>query len=98
MRPSSPWLWLALGLAGVAARLLLWTISIGSNDVYYWMDHAQNVALHGIASTYAHVQAFNHPPLPGLYSEQAWWWADEKDIVFARLIKLPGLLGEAISL
>jgi hypothetical protein len=91
-------LWLVLGLAGIAARLLLWFSSIGSNDVYYWLGHAHNVAINGIADAYTRAQMFNHPPLPGLYSAQAWWWSEDNEIAFARLIKLPGLLGEAISL
>src|ERR1017187_6481264 len=48
---SRHWL-LALGLAGIAARLWLWWISIGSNDSVIWSSHAQHVLAEGLAHTY----------------------------------------------
>lgn len=92
------WIWLLLGAVGVAARLWLWWNSLGSNDVYIWMQHAQHLIADGLVRTYKTDPAFNHPPLAGLYAAQAWRWSGPNLVNFARLLKLPGLAGEAISL
>lgn len=91
-------MWLLAGLGGVALRLCLWLAAIGSNDVFLWHDHALNVAMNGIAGAYRQSPEFNHPPLMGLYAAQALQWAYENIAVFARLLKLPGLMGEGLSL
>jgi hypothetical protein len=40
---------LAVGLIGVALRLLLWWFSIGSNDTVLWSFHARHVLGDGLA-------------------------------------------------
>jgi hypothetical protein len=97
-RPPSRRFWLAVIFAGAAARLWLWWISIGSNDVTYSYRYGQSIVESGLAATYTNIQPFNHPPLMGLYAAQAWWWSDENLWRFAQLIKLPGLAGEALTL
>ena len=92
------WAWLALGALGVAARLWLWWVSIGSYDVYMWMAHAQHIFKEGLVATYKDDPVFNHPPLMGFYAAQVWRWCGSNPANFARLIKLPGLAGEALSL
>jgi hypothetical protein len=90
---------LAFGLAGIAVRVLLWWISIGSNDAVIWSWHAQHVATHGLAQTYRTYQAFpqfNHPPLMGLYAAQSWVWSHGDLWEFARWLKIPGIAGEAL--
>jgi hypothetical protein len=90
---------LALGLAGVAVRVLLWWLSIGSNDAVIWSWHAQHVAADGLAHTYRTYQAFpqfNHPPLMGLWAAQSWVWSHGSLWEFARWLKLPGIAGEAL--
>jgi hypothetical protein len=65
---------LALGLAGIGVRVLLWWLSIGSNDSVIWSSHAEHVLANGLARTYQTYQSFpqfNHPPLMGLYAAQA---------------------------
>jgi hypothetical protein len=52
----------------------------------------------GLATAYRNHREFNHPPLMGLYAAQAWSWAAGDLWTFARLIKLSGLAGEAITL
>src|SRR4051794_9395652 len=85
-------------LVGAIARLLLWWNSIGSNDVLIWYSHAEAIRIYGIAGTYEQVQAFNHPPLVGLYARAALALADADMHAFARLIKLPALAGEALAM
>jgi hypothetical protein len=87
--------WLALGLVGIFARLGLWWFSIGSNDALIWNAHGLHVTTEGLAETYGLFRNFNHPPLMGLYAAQV-WGPDLWD--FARLIKLPGLFGEALTM
>jgi uncharacterized membrane protein YuzA (DUF378 family) len=90
--------WLAVILGGAAARLWLWWVSLGSNDVTAWYYYAKCIAADGLAGTYRTVQLFNHPPLMGLYAMQAWGWSGEDLWTFAHLIKIPGLVGEALIL
>ena len=94
--PTLPPVWLTLGLLGVSIRIWLWWFSIGSNDAVLWNGHGMHVATAGLAQTYRNFRIFNHPPLMGLYAAQAWRWTAGGALAFARLIKLPGLIGEAI--
>lgn len=96
-RPKTIWV-LTLGLAGVAVRVWLWWFSIGSNDVLLWRLHGLHVFTEGVASTYRNYRDFNHPPLMGLYASRAWTWSGGDLWTFARLIKLPGLAGEGLTL
>ncbi len=96
-RTKTIWL-LTLGLAGVAVRVWLWWFSIGSNDVLLWRFHGLHVFTEGLASTYRNYRDFNHPPLMGLYASRAWVWSGGDVWTFARLIKLPGLAGEGLTL
>jgi len=90
-----------IGLAGIAARVWLWWFSVGSNDAAIWYGHAQHVLVEGLVNTYRNYQTFpqfNHPPLMGLYAASARLWTGDNLWNFARLIKLPGLAGEALTL
>jgi uncharacterized membrane protein YuzA (DUF378 family) len=90
--------WFAVVLGGVAARLWLWWVSMGSNDVVSWYEYAESIAANGLVETYRNIQLFNHPPLMGLYAAQAWRWCGEDLWTFAHLIKIPGMVGEALIL
>src|SRR6266567_553656 len=90
--------WLALILAGAIARMALWWISIGSNDVTSWRQFGKSIAADGLAATYRNIQLYNHPPLMGLYAMQAWRLSGGDLWTFAHLLKLPGLAGEALIL
>jgi hypothetical protein len=90
--------WLALILAGVIVRVVLWWISIGCNDVITYHLFGKSIAADGLAATYRNIFYFNHPPLIGLYAMQAWRLSGEDMWTFAHLLKLPGLAGEALTL
>jgi hypothetical protein len=93
------WLWRAALAAGILLRLLVWWFTIGSNDVGGWAMHAMHLMERGLPETYRTVPLFNHPPLAGLYAVWAMEQCPEDGVAhFARLLKLPGLLGEAIVL
>jgi len=83
---------------GAIVRLLLWWNSIGSNDALIWYSHAEAIRDYGIVGTYEQVQAFNHPPLIGLYMYAALAVADGDLLTFAHLLKLPALAGEALTI
>ena len=91
------WKWLAVVFTGLALRLGLWWFTLGTDDVRTWSVHGLRVATGGLAGTYRNFLNFNHPPLMGLYAYQAWLWAAGDLLTFARLIKLPGLFGEALT-
>lgn len=95
---SARGVWLAIGLAGVAIRLWLWWVSIGSTDVQIWSIHGSAVLAEGLARTYETKTYFNHPPLLGLYVQWIWSWAEGDLWTLGRAIKLPGLAGEALAL
>lgn len=88
-------LWIAVG---VLVRLVIWYGTIGSNDVPTWASHGHHVGTLGLVETYRTVQLYNHPPLLGWYAMAAWDLANHDMAWFARLIKLPALLGEALAL
>lgn len=90
--------WLALGAVGVAVRLWLWWVSIGSTDVLGWGEHGKSLVADGLARTYELRTNFNHPPLIGLYVRWCWAWVQGDWLAYARLIKLPALAGEALVL
>jgi hypothetical protein len=90
--------WLALIIAGAIARIALWWISIGTNDVTSWRQFGKSIATDGLAATYRNIQLYNHPPLMGLYGMQAWRLSGGDLWTFAHLLKLPGLVGEALIL
>ncbi|MFL5345859.1 MAG: hypothetical protein ACJ8AT_13795 [Hyalangium sp.] len=97
-RAAVPWVWLGVAGLGVAARLWLWWTTFGSNDSAIWGLHGQHVLALGLRGAYETYVDFNHPPLMGLYSGVAWAKGAGQPLAFARLIKLPGLVGEALSL
>lgn len=93
------WLWPGLIVLGIVVRLVIWWFTIGSNDVGGWASHAMSLQKIGLAETYRTVKLYNHPPLPGLYAQWAYTQCTENDVaLFARLLKLPALLGEALVL
>jgi hypothetical protein len=90
---------LGIGIVGIAVRIWLWWTSRGTVDVGAWRFFGQQVDEHGLAYAYANLDRFNHPPLMGLYAAQAWDLTRGEDLVhFARVIKVPGLIGDAVVL
>jgi hypothetical protein len=97
-RSSTPWIWWALAVAGILVRVGLWWTSIGTNDIDNWQLHGKNVAENGLTRAYITSVIMNHPPLMALYSALVWSMAGSNLVEFARLLKLPGLFGEAVTL
>ncbi len=89
--------WLQVAGVGYALRLALLFCSIGSNDVDIWRSHADLILHQGVGAAYATRFYYNHPPLTGWWSALCLWLAPESLAVFSWLIKIPGLLGEALS-
>ncbi|HLU37739.1 MAG TPA: glycosyltransferase 87 family protein, partial [Planctomycetota bacterium] len=82
----------------MAVRLFLWWFTVGTNDVATWASHGQNVGARGLAETYRTERLYNHPPLIGLFAAWAVEASGGLTLPFARLIKLPSMLGEAVAL
>jgi len=89
---------IALGAAGILLRLWLWWFTIGTNDANSFQKFGHSVAVNGVAQAYQLDPFMNHPPLVALYLAQAWRWAGDDLLSLARLVKILGLLGEALSL
>lgn len=91
-------IWWSIAVAGILLRLGLWWASIGTNDVDNWQLHGKNVSDNGLTQAYIQSVIMNHPPLMAYYSAWVWSVAGSNLLEFARLLKLPGLFGEALSL
>ncbi|HYZ84739.1 MAG TPA: hypothetical protein VE621_10065 [Bryobacteraceae bacterium] len=85
-------------LIGAGVRTWLWWISYGSNDVTNWIGHAERVLQIGLVEAYRTHTTLNHPPIFAEYAALSWKLAQADTLWFARLIKLPGLCGEALIL
>jgi len=92
------YLCIAAVLLGLFARLWLWWRFIGAADAHIWSQHGAEVLVHGIAHTYQSVVIFNHPPIMG-WLAAIWSYFSHGDlVVFSRWLKIPGLIGEIITL
>jgi hypothetical protein len=70
-RPRAPLALIAIGVAGLAARFVLASMTLGSNDIFGWNWFATHIAQHGVGWMYRNDRDFNHPPLMGWYSVAA---------------------------
>ncbi len=83
---------------GALTRIWLWWHFIGSADAHIWSQHGAEILVHGIAHTYQTVAIFNHPPVMG-WLAALWSYLGHGDlIVFSRWLKIPGLIGELVTL
>lgn len=94
----SPRTWLMVGLAGVLLRLFLWWFTIGTNDATMGFRLAPILYSQGVLQTYHNGIEVNQPPPICVYAGQAWRWSGDDLRIFARLIKLWALAGEALAL
>ncbi len=92
---STRLLW-TLAAVGYGARLLIWWMSEGSNDIRTWRTFGNLVSVYGLGHTYTLNSGFNHPPLMGLWGAVVYRWqkAEIAGLMFAHLFKIPSLLAE----
>jgi hypothetical protein len=95
--PGLDMTWLMAGMVGVLARLFLWWFTIGTNDATVGFLLAPTIYSQGVIRSYDDPYV-NQPPPICIYGGRAWLWSRGDLITFARLMKLWGLLGEALSL
>lgn len=90
---------LLIGIVAVATclRVAVALLSIGTNDVRLWQRFGAQAWGGGFYSVWAHDTWMNHPPLPVAYARLAYAVARDDAYRFALLIKLPGLVGDAVS-
>jgi hypothetical protein len=89
---------LLVGIAGVVVRLFLWWFTVGSSDANGGFRLARILYGQGVLQAYQDEPAVNQPPPICLYAAQAWRWSGDDLMTFARLMKLWGLVGEALTL
>ena len=77
-------------------RLLVVAMSYGTNDVHYWTEIGSFVNDNGLAEAYRQRVELNHPPLAALLSSVL-WTASTVGLPFRWLIKVPGVVGDAIA-
>jgi hypothetical protein len=87
-------LWYLVGCAGLLARVGLWWVSEGTNDIRTFARFAQFIDAHGLGGTYLRDPWFNHPPLMGLWAQAALHLAPHIGLTFARCFKLLGMMGD----
>lgn len=90
--------WLMVGMVGVLLRLFLWWFTIGTNDATMGFRLAPILYSKGVLQTYHEELVVNQPPPICIYAGQAWRWSGDDLMIFARLMKLWGLVGEALAL
>lgn len=79
---------------GTLLRLLIAMISDGTNDFRIWVAIATEVSEKGLFGAYRAMQEMNHPPLAVLWSV----FALKFGTWFSLLIKLPAIIGDALSI
>jgi hypothetical protein len=87
-------LWYLVGCAGLLARVGLWWVSEGTNDIRTFGRFAQLIDAHGLGGTYLRDPLFNHPPLMGLWAQAALHLAPQLGLTFARCFKLLGMIAD----
>lgn len=103
--PNSPGLsvaasrryWLGLGLLGLVARLILASVSTGTNDVRTWCRFGRALSEDGFINLYNSDPLFNHPPLAGLMVEWLYRLSQATILPFPFLLKLPAILADCAS-
>jgi hypothetical protein len=96
-RPNPRALPLALGLFGVAARVLLAVVSTGSDDIRSWLRFSTIIQERGILALYLEDPFFNHPPLAGYLGVAALYAAHHLQVPFAFIFKLPGIIADCLT-
>jgi hypothetical protein len=87
----------ALGGLGFLARIALWHLSEGSNDIRTWYRFAELVEWYGIGWTYRIDPLFNHPPLMGFLARACLHIAPRIGLTFGPCFKLFGMFADMAS-
>lgn len=87
----------ALGCAGLLARVALWRVSEGTNDVRTFAQFARSIDAYGLGGTYVREPLFNHPPLMGLWARTALHVSPQLGLTFGQCFKLLGMFGDLSS-
>ncbi len=91
---ARPRLLVALGVAGLLARVVLWCVTEGTNDIRTWARFAMAIDVYGLDGTYLRDPTFNHPPLMGLLAQATWHVAPRLGATFGRSFKVYSMLAE----
>jgi len=85
-----------LGVAGYLVRIIIWSLSFGSNDIRIWHNFASLIQEYGVYNLYNLdlTPIFNHPPLMGLYSTLCLSVADNLGVSFSYIFRLIPLLSD----
>ncbi len=78
-------------------RVIVATVSYGSNDIPIWYEFAMLVEKHGLFNVWQHQRWINHPPLPLAYAWLCMQNASEAPYLFAISLKLPAILGDLLT-
>lgn len=87
--------WLAIAL-GMAVRITLSAVSIGSNDAGTFLAFAEQIRRIGLLRIYAVNPLFNHPPLPALWAAAVSLVAGRHLWPFAVLFRLAPIAADAL--
>lgn len=93
------WLWVLLSavVLGFAARVVVWQVSFGTNDVFFWGRIGKAVTDRGLLWAYANDPDCNQPPAQPLWASVAYRAARATGTKFPTWFKAPMLLADAVS-
>ncbi len=83
-----------LAVLGFAVRVAVALLSSGSSDINFWYTFASLGRRFGVPYLYAHVPAFNHPPLMGYWAIALLRISDASGIRFPLVFRLPVILAD----
>jgi hypothetical protein len=92
------WLLLTLSVLGIISRLVVMSISYGSNDMRAWEQFATFINQNGLWQTYVQIEKFNHPPLMGLMAAALESFSAWSSIPFRLCWKVPPLMGDLFGM
>ena len=101
--PQRDRLWIGLIVFGIALRIGLALISIGTNDAAAWLRFGDEINREGLLKTYKIDSDFNHPPIPGYWAALCVRLAGDEnaplhDSKFTVLFKLAPIAGDCLAI
>ena len=88
---------LCVAVLGLAVRVGLAAVSVGSNDISLWYRYSTAIDANGLAPLYSAEPLFNHPPLAANLGRYSLTAARMLNLPFPYVFKLPAILADVLT-